>query len=71
MFLIIKNMCLDISYNRTHIKFYHEPTHFKLSICFSPFFARIGNPVFYISIRLSLWVFKIKLKKKVLRIIAI
>ncbi|KVI00687.1 hypothetical protein Ccrd_021064 [Cynara cardunculus var. scolymus] len=30
-------------------------THFKLSICFPPFAARIGNPVFYISIRLSHW----------------
>ncbi|MFS8006854.1 NAD(P)H-quinone oxidoreductase subunit 5 [Helianthus anomalus] len=32
-------------------------THFKLSIRFPPFPARIGNPVFYISIRLSPWVY--------------
>ncbi|EEF42577.1 conserved hypothetical protein [Ricinus communis] len=34
-------------------------THFKLSICSPPFPARIGNPVFYISIRLSPRVSKI------------
>src|SRR5690606_1036543 len=32
---------------------------FKLSIRFPPFPARIGNPVFYISIRLSPWVSEI------------
>ena len=40
-------------------------THFTLSICFPHFPTRIGNPVFYISIRLSPRGFRNSVKRSV------